>query len=216
MKKLVIFDLDGTLLDTLGDLANSTNHALKYFGYEEHECEDYRYFVGNGITKLIEKALPPDARYDEIITQVKAEFISHYLNHKTELTKPYPGICNLLDKLHHQGVILAVASNKFHEATRDLIHFYFENGTFDIVLGQKEDRPAKPHPAIIEEILGMTDVAKEETLYVGDSEVDMHTAENSGVESVGVTWGFRPRHELEENGAKHIVDHPEEILQFIK
>lgn len=216
MKKLVIFDLDGTLLNTLGDLAASVNHALKHFGYEEHDCEAYRYFVGDGITKLIERALPADARYNETITQVKAEFISHYLTHKTELTKPYPGICDLLDKLHHQGIILAVASNKFHEATRDLIHFFFDNGTFDVVLGQKEDRPTKPHPAIIEEILGITEVEKEETLYVGDSEIDMHTAANSGVESVGVTWGFRPRQELEANGAGYIVNDPKEILELIK
>lgn len=216
MKRLVIFDLDGTLLDSLGDLAASTNYALKHFGYQEHDCETYRYFVGDGITKLIERALPPDAREQEKITQVRAEFISYYQAHKTELTRPYPGICELLNELHHQGIMLAVASNKFHEATRELIHFYFENGTFDVVLGQRDDRPAKPHPAIIEEILGITGNRKEETLYVGDSEVDMHTATNSGIESVGVTWGFRPRAELEANGADHIVNSPMEIFNLIK
>jgi len=216
MKKLVIFDLDGTLLDTLGDIAASTNHALQQFGYKEHDREAYRYFTGDGITKLIERALPPDARDAEKIAQVKAEFVSYYQAHKTELTRPYPGICDLLDKLHHDGLMLAVASNKFHEATRDLIHFYFENGTFDVVLGQREDRPAKPHPAIIDEILGMTDTEKEYTLYVGDSAIDMNTATNSGIESVGVTWGFRPRTELEANGADHIVSKPMEILDLIK
>ncbi len=216
MKKLVIFDLDGTLLDTLGDIAASTNRALKQFGYKEHDREAYRYFTGDGITKLIERALPPDARHAEKIAQVKAEFVSYYQAHKTELTRPYPGICDLLDKLHHDGLMLAVASNKFHEATRDLIRFYFENGTFDVVLGQREDRPAKPHPAIVNEILGMTDTEKEYTLYVGDSAIDMNTATNSGIESVGVTWGFRPRTELEANGADHIISRPMEILDLVK
>ena len=216
MKKLVIFDLDGTLLDTLGDLAASTNHALKHFGYKEHDYEAYRYFTGDGITKLIERALPPDARYEEKITQVRAEFISYYQAHKTELTHPYPGICDLLNTLHHEGIMLAVASNKFHEATRELIHFYFENGTFDVVLGQRQDRPTKPHPAIVNEILEITETEKDYALYVGDSEIDMQTAINSGIESVGVTWGFRPRSELETNGANHIVCHPTEILDLIK
>ena len=147
---------------------------------------------------------------------MKAEFVSYYQAHKTDLTRPYPGICNLLNSLHHKGIMLAVASNKSHEATRELIRFYFENGTFDIVLGQREKRPVKPHPAIVNEILGMTDAEKKDTLYIGDSAVDMNTARNSGVESVGVTWGFRPRTELEANGADHIVDHPEEILGLIK
>ncbi len=216
MKKLVIFDLDGTLLDTLGDIAASTNHALKQFGYEEHEREAYRYFTGDGISKLIESALPPDARCEGQIAQVKAEFVSYYQAHKTELTQPYPGICDLLNQLHHQGIMLAVASNKFHEATRDLIRFYFENGTFDVVLGQREDRPTKPDPAIVNEILSMTNAGKEDTLYVGDSSIDMNTARNSGIESVGVTWGFRPRTELEANGADHIVSHPQEILGLVK
>lgn len=215
MKKLVIFDLDGTLLNTIGDLAGSVNYALKQFGYQEHVFEEYYNFVGDGITKLVERALPEKVRTEEIIAKVRAEFVAHYQAHMTDLTRPYPGICDLLDRLHHQGVVLAVASNKFHEATHSLIHSYFENGTFDVVLGQREDRPAKPDPAIVEEIIGVTGVDKSEVLYVGDSETDMQTAANSGVESVGVTWGFRPRHVLEKSGAVHIADQPEEILIWV-
>ncbi len=215
MKKLVIFDLDGTLLDTLCDLATSVNYALKEFGYEVHDDEKYRYFVGNGITKLIERALPQNARYEEKILQVKAEFVSYYQANKTQYTHPYPGICELLEELHHKGIILAVASNKFHEATEELIRYYFGNGTFDIVKGQRDDRPAKPDPAIVEEIVAMAGTNKEDVLYVGDSGVDMQTAKNSGVEAVGVTWGFRSRPELEENGADHIVDQPKEIVGLL-
>lgn len=215
MKKLIIFDLDGTLLNTLGDLAESANYALKEFGYETHPCEEYCFFVGNGITKLIERALPENAKSRDIIEQVKAEFVSHYSAHSTNLTQPYPGICDLLDQLHHQGFVLAVASNKYHEATEELIRYYFERGTFAVVRGQRDDRPSKPDPAIINEIMGLAGVGKEETLYVGDSEVDMQTARNSGVDVVGVTWGFRPRKELEENGATYIAEVPAQILDYV-
>ncbi|WP_251620560.1 HAD family hydrolase [Odoribacter lunatus] len=216
MKRLVIFDLDGTLLNSLEDLRAAANYALKCFGYPGHDLEAYRYFVGNGITKLIERALPTNARATENIMQVRKVFIDYYQAHKTMLTRPYPGICELLYLLRQRGIILAVASNKFHEATCDLIHFYFGDNTFDVVSGQKEGIPAKPHPDMLEHILKVTGVKKEEALYVGDSEVDMHTATNCGIESVGVTWGFRPRKELESSGANHIADQPADIINWLK
>lgn len=214
--KLVIFDLDGTLLDTLEDLSDSVNYALRRFGYPEHPVDEYRYLVGNGITRLIERALPDYARLTEEVTRVRAEFLSYYSQHKTDRTRPYPGIQQLLEELHHQGVILAVASNKFQEATCELIRNYFGEALFQVVLGQREGIPTKPDPAIVNEILGITGIDKENTFYVGDSSVDMQTAVNSGVIPVGVSWGFRPRLELKENGAKHILDQPEDLLSMVK
>lgn len=212
--KLVIFDLDGTLLNTINDLATSTNYALRKFGYPEHEPADYRYFVGNGITKLVERALPEWARHEEQITQVKAEFVAYYSVHKSDLTVPYPGISELLEKLQQQQIKLAVASNKFDQATGELVHHYFGDRLFSIVLGQREGIPVKPNPAIVNDILEQTGVSRDEVLYVGDSGVDMQTARNAGVKSVGVTWGFRSRQELEENGALFVADQPAEILKI--
>ena len=213
--KLVIFDLDGTLLNTLEDLAASVNYALHRFGYPEHTVEEYRYFVGNGITKLVERALPEKERTEEHIIQVRAEFLSQYSQHKMDRTKPYAGIPALLEQLRHAGVVLAVASNKYQEATHELIHFYFGDHIFAAVLGQREGIPAKPDPSIVNEILAITGMEKRDTFYVGDSCVDMQTALNGGVIPIGVSWGFRPCVELEENGAIHIVDRPSQIFEIV-
>lgn len=212
--RLIIFDLDGTLLNTLEDLAGSVNYALHTFGYQEHLTADYRYMVGDGITKLIERALPENARTEDMITRVKAGFVSHYWSHKTDRTRPYPGIPELLEKLKHAGMVLAVASNKFQEGTRDLIRYYFGDAMFQVVLGQREGIPTKPDPSIVEEILSVTGVKKKDTLYVGDSCIDMQTAVNAGVIPVGVAWGFRSSEELIGNGALHLVHTPEEILKI--
>lgn len=214
MIRLVIFDLDGTLLNTIADLAASTNHALKQHGYPEHSIDEYRYFVGNGITRLIERSLPKNARQNEIIQKIKKEFVEYYQIHKTDLSKPYRHIPEVLEHLHAHNVLLAVASNKYHQGTQELINHYFGNHLFSVVLGQREQVPTKPDPSVIHEILQTTQISPEETLYVGDSGVDMQTAQNSHVTSVGVTWGFRNRQELEENGAAHIIDTPEEIASL--
>lgn len=213
--RLVIFDLDGTLLNTIDDLAMSTNHALRQYGYPEHKLETYRYFVGNGITKLIERALPEEARQEENIINLRSAFVSYYQMHKTDLSKPYPGIPELLIQLQSQGILLAVASNKYQQGTSELVRHFFGNIQFAAVLGQRENIPVKPHPAIVKEILTLTDVPASAARYVGDSGVDMQTARNSGVTSIGVTWGFRPRQELESNGANLIVDLPLEIARLI-
>ena len=213
--RLIIFDLDGTLLNTIDDLAMSTNHALRQYGYPEHDLPAYRYFVGNGITKLIERALPEEARKENTITQLRTAFVTYYQKHKTDLTHPYPGIPELLHTLHRQGIRLAVASNKYQQGTVELIRHFFGNNLFSIVLGQRENVPVKPDPAIIEDILTFTAIPKSETLYVGDSGADMQTARNSALTSIGVTWGFRPRRELEVNGANFIADSPEEITVWI-
>ncbi len=213
MIELIIFDLDGTLLNTLDDLAVSANYALRQHGYPEHELNAYRYFVGNGITKLIERALPEEARREDIILRLRKEFVTYYQRHKTDLSHPYPGITELLTQLRRQKICLAVASNKYQQGTRELIDHFFERNLFSVVFGQRENIPVKPDPAIVFEILKQTGIKKSATLYVGDSGVDMQTARNSGLTSIGVTWGFRPRQELEENGACYLVDTPEEIKE---
>ncbi len=216
MIELIIFDLDGTLLNTLDDLAVSTNYALRKHGYPEHELNAYRYFVGNGITKLIERALPEEARQADIVLGIRKEFIAYYQQHKTDLSRPYPGIPELLTQLQRQNICLAVASNKYQQGTTELISHFFEKKLFSVVLGQRENIPVKPDPAIVFEILKQTGIKKSAALYVGDSGVDMQTARNSGLTSIGVTWGFRPRQELEENGACYLVDTPEEIIGNLK
>ena len=215
MTKLIIFDLDGTLLDTIDDLATSVNHALRKNGYPEHELSEYPFFVGNGISKLIERAMPEKVRTDENVLRLRQDFVAYYTQHNTDLTAPYPGIAELVAELSRRGIGMAVASNKYQEATLKLATHYFGAGTFRVVLGQREGIATKPDPAIVSDILAETGTTREETLYVGDSGVDMRTAANAGLRSVGVTWGFRPRTELEENGAVHIIDSPEQLLDLL-
>ncbi|WP_455585349.1 HAD family hydrolase [Bacteroides sp.] len=214
MKRLVIFDLDGTLLNTIADLANSTNHALKKLGYPTHELEKYNFMVGNGINKLFERALPEKERTEENILRVRQEFIPYYDKHNADESRPYPGIPELLETLQTKGIQVAVASNKYQAATEKLIAHYFPNIQFIAVFGQREGVKVKPDPTIVEDILRIAKVEKEEVLYVGDSGVDMQTAINAGITSCGVTWGFRPRTELESFSPNHIVDKAEEILSL--
>ena len=211
MKKLVIFDLDGTLLNTIADLANSTNYALKVLGYPIHESDKYNFMVGNGINKLFERALPDGEKTEENVLRVRQEFVPYYDQHNADKSRPYPGVTELLETLQTAGMQLAVASNKYQAATEKLIAHYFPNIKFTAVFGQREGIPVKPDPIIVKEILQIAKVQEEETLYVGDSGVDMQTAINAGVTSCGVTWGFRPRTELESFHPDHIVDNAEEI-----
>lgn len=215
MKRLVIFDLDGTLLNTIADLAHSTNHALRQNNFLPHEVSEYNFFVGNGINKLFERALPEGKKTEENILKVREEFLKHYDLHNTDLSAPYPGIPELLAKLQERGIMLAVASNKYQTATRKLISHFFPAIQFIAVLGQREGIKPKPDPTIVNEILTLANVSKEEALYVGDSNVDMQTAINSGVPSCGVTWGFRPRTELEKYSPDHIAEKAEDILSFL-
>ena len=215
MTKLVIFDLDGTLLDTIEDLALSSNFALQLHHYPTHPVEAYRFFVGNGMNKLIERALPETDRSPDIIKKVKSDFMEYYTAHATEHTHPYPGVTQLLEQLQQNGIQLAVASNKAHSATVHLIRRFFPAINFQVILGQREDVPTKPHPAIVEEILSRTGINREQTLYVGDSGVDMETALNAKVPVVGVLWGFRPQVELEAKGATRFAATAEEVLSFL-
>ncbi len=216
MKQLVIFDLDGTLLDTIADLGTATNHALKECGYPQHNLSSYPMFVGNGVTRLIERSLPEDERNPETVETVREKFKAYYNEHKTDLTIPYPGIPELLRELSSMGVKLAVASNKYQAAVVALIKHYFPYIDWHAVEGQKEGVPTKPDPSIVFEILAKCPTRKSKVLYVGDSGVDMETARRACVDSCGVTWGFRPLRELKEAHADNIVNSPEEIITIVK
>ena len=215
MKKLVIFDLDGTLLNTIADLAHSTNHALNKLGYPTHEIEKYNFMVGNGIDKLFERALPEGEKSKENVLRVRKEFVPYYDVHNADDSRPYPGIPELLSYLQDAGFQIAVASNKYQAATQKLIGHYFPEIHFTAVFGQREGIKVKPDPTVVFDILEIAKVTKEEVLYVGDSGVDMQTAANAGVTACGVTWGFRPRAELEEFSPQYIVDTAEEIKRLI-
>ena len=214
-KRLAIFDLDGTLLDTVADLANATNQALAKCGYPTHPTEAYYHFVGNGINKLFARALPEEARNEENVLRIRTHFIPYYNEHNADDSRPYPGIVELLHKLQFHGVQVAVASNKYQQATAKLVAHFFPDIRFAAVYGQREGVAIKPAPTIVNDILSVTGVSRADTIYIGDSGVDMLTAHNAEVESIGVTWGFRDEEELSSNGANHIVHHAEEILKLV-
>ena len=214
MKKLVIFDLDGTLLDTIADLAGATNYALAQLGYPTHDTDAIRTFVGNGINKLLERALPANDQTEENVMRMRAHFVPYYDAHNADLSSPYPGIEALLQSLQEKGIEIAVASNKYQEATTKLVKHYFPTIQFAEVLGQRENIPVKPHPTIVFDILNKTGIDKKDVLYVGDSGVDMQTAQNAGVNAIGVTWGFRSREELEDLHPLAIIDKAEELLDY--
>lgn len=215
MKKLVIFDLDGTLLNTIDDLGNATNHALETCGFAPHSLASYPFFVGNGILRLIERALPEDARTKPVIDRVRAEFMKYYDAHSMDCTVPYQGIPELLSSLQGRGVALAVASNKYRHAVQELMRHYFPDIKWAAVEGQVDERPVKPDPSIVFEILGQHPTPKADVLYVGDSGVDMETARRACVESAGVTWGFRSVKELKDAYADNIVYNPGGILDIV-
>lgn len=213
MKKLVIFDLDGTLLNTIADLGEACNYALRQLGYSEHALSTYNYMVGNGVRKLVERA-EPDAD-PETVERLLAIFREYYDQHSADNTRPYPGIPELLRTLTDNGVAVAVASNKYQSAVEHIIAHFFPDIPFAAVAGQVDMRPVKPDPSIVFAILNEHPTPKAEVLYVGDSGVDMETARRACVESVGVSWGFRPVSELRKTYADHIVTNPSEILEIV-
>ncbi|MBR3631491.1 MAG: HAD family hydrolase [Elusimicrobiaceae bacterium] len=215
MKKLVIFDLDGTLLNTIADLAAATNQALVQLGFPMHKEEAYLQFVGNGIYKLFERALPEQNRSAEDIARVKELFVPYYNAHGTDLTVPYAGITELLETLQQRGIKLAVASNKYQAATSELIAHYFPTISFTAVYGQREGFPTKPHPMLVEKICQESAVSSADTLYVGDSEVDMQTAQNAGVQACAVTWGFRSLSLLQSYHPAYVAHKAADILKFL-
>ena len=213
--RLVIFDLDGTLLNTIGDLAEAANEMLRRRDLPQHDYATYCTFVGNGIMRLVERALPEELRTPEVVAAARADFLAYYIEHIDRKTRPYAGIPELLAALQAEGIRLAVASNKFQAGTEKLIRSYFPEIRFEVVFGQRPEVPLKPDPAVVEEILTLTGVKREEVLYVGDSGVDMLTARAAGVRSVGVSWGFRARQELLDSHADHIIDRAEALMALL-
>lgn len=206
--ELVIFDLDGTLVNTIADLATASNYALAACGYPTHHISAYPFYVGNGITKLIERALPSEARNDDEIERVKRIFREYYDEHLTDASEPYPGIPELLHELRFRDVKLAVVSNKYQSAVERIIERLFPGIEWVAIIGQKPGIPTKPDPSMVFQVLLKSPVSKGAVMFVGDSGVDMETATRAGVESVGVTWGFRPESELTEYNADNIINSP--------
>ena len=214
MYKVAIFDLDGTLLNTLKDLADACNFALRSHGFSEHQIDEYKYFLGNGVYKLVERALPMDKKDGETVDKVLTEFKKYYEKHKSDFTKPYDGIEELLIALKETGIKTAVVSNKPHEFAVEIVERYFAK-SFDIVFGKREGYLAKPDPTTVIETLNYFKCKKEEAVYIGDSDVDMFTGKNAGLFSIGVAWGFRGARELSAAGANKIVYTSEELLSEI-
>ena len=205
-----IFDLDGTLLDTLDDLAASTNYALHQHGMPQHSRDEIRMFVGNGVGRLIARAVPENTPV-ETYEQVLQTFREHYLVHGLDRTKPYPGIMPLLRDLKQRGKLIAVVSNKFYAATQELCTHFF-GPLVDVAIGEREDIRRKPAPDTVNEALRQLHADRASAVYIGDSDVDIATARNSAMPCISVLWGFRDRQFLIDNGATCLVSSPQEIL----
>ncbi len=214
MKQAVIFDLDGTLLNTLADLREAVNMALLQRGLPPRSLEEIRMFVGNGIRNLMKRCLPEGSAEPEIDGALD-DFRCYYYAHLHDKTQPYDGIPELVEELNRRGIRLAVLSNKVDEASKELIQYFF-GSRFDIVFGERAGVPRKPDPTSCREVLTLLRVPPEDVLYVGDSGVDMQTAHNAGLYAVGVTWGFRSREVLEENGAQVLIDRPDQLLSLLE
>jgi len=214
--KAVIFDLDGTLLDTLQDLADATNNALKHYGFPQHPTDAYKYYIGEGREKLADLALPVEQRKPENIQKVVKMIDRLYLNNWAVNSRPYYGIPKLLDELTAQQIKKAVLSNKSLYFTDVMVKVLLSKWSFDIVLGVSDVTPKKPDPAGALHIIRDLRVSPEETIYLGDTDIDMETAITAGIYPVGALWGFRTADELKAGGAKLLIKHPQELLELFK
>lgn len=220
---LIIFDLDGTLINTIDDLGQACNHALSACGFPTHEIADYPRLVGNGINKLIERALPEEHRNEATVLRLREHFVPYYDAHNCDLTHPYDGISELLQALKAAGHTLAVASNKYQAATEKIVAQLFP-GIFDVVLGERDGVPRKPNPQIVFDILSMLHATSssplkgelEGVLYIGDSLVDAETAKAAKATLVLCTWGFCTEEQLATAQPNYMIHHPSEILQIIQ
>lgn len=211
---IAIFDLDGTILNTLEDLADSTNYALKTCGYPERTMDEVRQFVGNGIRKLMERAVPEETPVEEI-DRVHETFTAHYKVHCADKTRPYDGIMELLQNLKKDGCKLAVVSNKADYGVQELCKQYFD-GVFDFAVGEREGIRKKPAPDSVNEVLKTLKCSRDWAVYIGDSDVDIQTAANAQMDHIIVEWGFRDVPFLISKGAKVLVEKPEEILEIVE
>ena len=214
MIKAVFFDLDGTLVNSLEDLATSANYALKEFGFPQHAVEKYKYFIGDGMQKLIERVLPENERTAEIKQRVFQSFWNHYAEHYIDKTVVYDGIKELLTDLRKEGLKIAVVSNKAQEMALEVTNKLLGD-SLDVVCGKQEGYLPKPDPKLTMKTMGEMGVKPEECVFIGDSGMDAATAVNIGCVGIGVLWGFRTEDELLDNGAKFIVEKPNRILDII-
>lgn len=210
MYNTYIFDLDGTLLSTLGDLAASCNYALRTNGMPERTIDEVRVFVGNGVKKLMERAVP-NGEDNPAFEKTYSDFRKHYMEHNLDTTKPYDGVMDLLKELNSRGKKVAVVSNKFYAATQELCRHFFGN-LVQVAIGEREDIRKKPAPDTVIEAMRQLGVTTEGAVYIGDSDVDIETARNSGMPCISVLWGFRDRDFLLQHGTKTLVDTPTDIL----
>ncbi|MDR1651705.1 MAG: HAD hydrolase-like protein [Synergistaceae bacterium] len=211
--KAVLFDLDGTLLDTLDDIADSANYSLARLGFPAHDVDAYRYFVGSGADSLLKAVLPEDARTADTLAELKAIYIERYGAHSLDKTRPYAGVEGMLKELKKYPLKLAVISNKPDSSTKFTVSRSFGEGVFDVVAGGREGVPLKPDPAIANIVLGEFGISGGEAVLAGDTSVDLATAKNAGCVSVGVTWGFRPKEA--ETGADYVISDPSELPPLI-
>ncbi|MFN7765792.1 MAG: HAD family hydrolase [Planctomycetaceae bacterium] len=210
----IVFDLDGTLIDSLRDIAEAANASLRDLGFPIHPIESYRQFVGDGVRVLFERALPVADRAPTVVTDCAAGFARHYAQGWSRHTRLYPGIGAMLDEISRRGIRLAVLSNKPHPFTCQCVKHFLSAWNFEVVAGQKDGIPKKPDPAGAWAVAQQLGFEPARLAYVGDSSVDMQTATNAGLDPIGVSWGFRSREELWQHGARVVIDEPRQLLDL--
>lgn len=213
--KGVIFDLDGTLLNTLPDIAAAANKALEKFGYPSHPENRIKNYLGNGSRVLITKAMPKDRQSLEFVEPVLEYYLDKYKNLEQEKSKPYEGIETLLEELKKRNIKTAIVTNKNDFLAEQCVRKFIPDSCFMAVIGQNENYPAKPHRYMADKALNSMGEKNEDCIFMGDSSVDIKTGLNAGIKTIGVTWGFRPEKELADAGAWKIIDHPMDILKFL-
>jgi phosphoglycolate phosphatase len=213
--KAVIFDLDGTLLNTIGDLTDSMNLTLSRFGFKGHDQETYKYFVGDGIEALVQRALPPENRDEEMVARCVAIMREEYALRWDKKTRPYPGIPELLDALSQKGWPISILSNKPDDSTQMVVAKLLPRWSFQIILGSRPSVPKKPDPTAALEIAGLLNLSPAQFIYLGDTGTDMKTALRAGMFPVGALWGFRTAQELMAEGAQVLIEKPLDLLQYL-
>jgi len=212
--KAVIFDLDGTLLNTIDDIADSMNSVLAAYGLPQHNVDAYRMFVGDGVANLVIRATKGSTSDRDMLERIENEYRDELLKRQTNKTKPFSGIPELLSTLSERGIKISVLSNKPHDATEEVIAWSFPDISFSAVLGHRPGSQIKPDPSSVFELIDIMGVPPEEVLYIGDTGTDMQTAKAAGLRAIGVLWGNRGRSELEENGAAGFAEHPMDLLKY--
>lgn len=212
--KAIIFDLDGTLVNSLEDIADSANEAITKLGAPSHAVEAYRCFVGDGLAKLMERAMPDGSPRSALQESIEA-FRSIYNNKWSNKTRPYPGIMDMLERLQQSGVNMAVLSNKPDNFTQKCVNLFFPKIDFNAIAGKKDDTPSKPDPLSTLKMLEVLEVHPAQSVFVGDSSVDIETGIGAGMNTIGVDWGFRTKSELEGAGADLVISSPQELIHYV-